>query len=186
VTAFNTLISDVNSQFDYNSTTNTAGTLSGDSTVQSLQQSLLSITNFASTSSGSSIFSSLTSLGITTNSDGTLTLNSSTLTSALQNNSAAVANFFQGDAFDGFASTLTSTLDSYTDYTSGAFTVDLKSIKAEYDDLTDQTNSLEVYLSSQQTILTAQYNAADIAIQQLPQKLKQINALLNPNSTSSS
>ena len=101
-------------------------------------------------------------------------------------NSAGVSLFFQGAARDGFAGTLSSTLSTYTDPTQGAFTVDLKSVKSEYQDLTDQTNTLELYVTSQQSILTAKYNAADIAIQQLPQKLKQLQALLNPNSNNNS
>lgn len=183
VNAYNTLYADVNNQIGYNKSTSTAGVLQSDSAIQALQSALLASTNY---SSGASTFPSLDSLGITTNSDGTLTLNQITLNSAIQTNSAAVANFFQGSAFNGFAASLSSTLNTYTDPTQGAFTVDLKSIASENQALTDQTNTLELYLSSQQTILTAQYNAADIAIQQLPQKLKQIQALLNPNQNSSS
>jgi flagellar hook-associated protein 2 len=182
VTAYNTLITDVNSQFTYNSTTNTAGTLQTDSAVQGLQTQLLDSTNF---NSGSSSYNTLNALGITTNSDGTLSLNTTLLGVAITNNSSAVTNFFQGAASNGFVASLNSVLTTYTDPTQGAFTIDLKSLSNEYDDLTTQTNTLEIYLSSQQTILTAQYNAADIAIQQLPQKLKQIQALLNPNSSSS-
>lgn len=182
VTAYNNLINDVNTTISYDKTTQTAGVLQSDSAAQGLQSALLASTNY---SASSGAYLSLDSLGISTNSDGTLTLDSTKLASAIQSNNSAVAGFFQGDAFNGFAQTLTSTLDTYTDPSQGSFTVDLKSISAEYSALTDQTNTLEVYLASQQTILTAQYNAADIAIQQLPEKLKQINALLNPNSSSS-
>jgi flagellar hook-associated protein 2 len=182
VTAYNQLISDVNTQFSYNSATNTAGALQDDSLVQSLQSDLLNASNY---NSGGSTLNTLDALGISTNADGTLALNTSTLNKAISSNPSAVASFFQGSASDGFAATLSSTLDTYTNFTGGAFTVDLQSISSENQDLTNQTNTLELYLSSQKTILTAEYNAADIAIQQLPQKLKQMQALLNPNSSSS-
>jgi flagellar hook-associated protein 2 len=182
ISAYNTLIADVNSQFTFDKSTNTAGTLQSDSAVQGLQSALLNSTNY---NSGSSTLATLDALGIGTNSDGTLTLNATTLNTAIQTNNSAIATFFQGTASNGFAASVTSALSTYTDPTQGAFTIDLKSISSENQDLTDQTNTLEVYLASQQTILTAQYNAADIAIQQLPQKLKQIQALLNPNSTNS-
>ena len=182
VSDYNTLITDVNSQISYNKATNTPGALENDSAISGLQSQLLAATNYLA-SSGSD--TTLNSLGISTNSDGTLTVDSATLTSAIQSNSSAVMQFFQGTAANGFAASLTSTLNTYTDPTQGSFTVDLKSISSENQDLTDQTNMLEVYLASQQTILTAQYNAADIAIQQLPQQLKQIQALLNPNSSTS-
>ncbi len=183
VSDYNTLISDVNSQFTYNKSTNVAGTLQQDSAVQGLQSQLLEASNYLA-SSGT--YTTLTSLGITTNSDGTLSLNSTTLDNAITTNSTAVSSFFQGTANNGFAGSLSNTLNTYTDPTEGAFTVDLQSISSENQDLTDQANTLELYLTSQQKILTAQYNAADIAIQQLPQQIKQIQALLNPNSDSSS
>lgn len=181
VSAYNALITDVNSQLSYNSSTNTAGVLQTDSAVQGLQTQLLNDTTF---SAGGSVFSTLSQLGIAVNNDGTLSVNSAALNSAIQTNSAAVASFFQGT--NGFVATVNTTLNTFTDPTQGAFTVDLQSIASEYKDLSDQIDTLELYLASQQTILTAQYNAADIAIQQLPQKLKQIQALLNPNQNSSS
>lgn len=184
ISAYNTLIEDVNSQFTYNPTTGTAGTLQSDSVVQGLQSELLDATNY---NSGGSSLSTLTSLGITTNSDGTLSLDGSTLENAIENNNAALSSFFQGsNGSGGFASTLNSTVGTYTDSTGGAFTVDLSSIASENSDLTNETDTLEVYLSSQQTLLTNEYNQADIEIQQLPQKIKQINALLNPTSNNSS
>ena len=183
VTAYNTLITDVNSQFIFDKATNTAGTLSGDSTIFGLQSALLGLTNFTG-ASGS--ITSLAQLGISTNQDGTLSLDTDTLNSAVTSNSSAVATFFQGASSNGFAASVTNTLDTYTDSTQGAFTIDLKSISSEYTDLGNQIDTLELYLTSQQTILTAKYNAADIAIQELPQQIKQIQALLNPNSNSSS
>jgi flagellar hook-associated protein 2 len=183
VNDYNTLISDLNTQIGYNSSTQTAGVLQSDSAATGLQSALLAATNY---SASSGTYTSLDSLGITTNADGTLSLDTSTLTAAVQSNSSAVASFFQGSAFNGFAASLTSSLNTYIDPNQGAFTVDLKSISAENQELTDETTTLELYLSSQQTILTAQYNAADIALQQLPQQIKQIDALLNPNSSSSS
>ncbi|MBB5056369.1 flagellar hook-associated protein 2 [Granulicella aggregans] len=182
VTAYNNLITDTNTTITYNKSTQTGGILQTDSAAQSLQSALLASTNYSATSGS---FLSLDSLGISTKSDGTLTVDTTKLTTAIQSNNSALTTFFQGTAVNGFAASLTSTLNTYTDPTQGAFTVDLQSISSENKDLTDQISTLEVYLASQQTILTAQYNAADIAIQQLPQKLKQINALLNPNSTSS-
>jgi flagellar hook-associated protein 2 len=182
VSAYNSLITDVNTAVGYNESTNTPGVLLSDSSAQGLQSALLAATNY----SGGGTFPSLSSLGINTNSDGTLSVDTTTLTSAITTNSTAVASFFQGSAFNGFANSLTSSLNTYTDPSEGAFTVDLQSISNENSELTAETNQLEVYLSAQQVTLTAQYNAADIAIQQLPEQIKQIQALLNPNQNSSS
>ncbi len=183
VSAYNTLIADVNSQFVYNSTTGTTGALSSDSTVRALQSDLLGATNY---SSGSGGLNSLASLGISTKSDGTLTVDSSTLSSAISSNLSGVTSFFQGGNANGFIASLETSLSVYTNPSQGAFTVDLTSISSENTDLTSQTSTLELYLSTVQANLTTEYNSADIALSQLPQTLKQINALLNPPSSGNS
>jgi flagellar hook-associated protein 2 len=173
----------VNTQFTFNTATDTSGALQSDSLIQGLQSELLGATSY---SSGDSTYGTLSQLGITVGSTGTLTLDSTTLTSAISADSSAVTTFFQGTDSNGFAASLMSTLYTYTDSNGGAFTVDLASIKSENTDLQDQINTLETYLASQQTILTTKYNEADAEIQDLPEELKQTNALLNPNEYSSS
>ncbi len=179
ISAYNTLIGNLNTDVAYNQSTSAAGPLQSDSAAQSFYSDLLSAVNF---SGGSGSVTSLNDLGITANNDGTLSLNTTTLQNAIQTNPTGVATFFQGatgsGGTGGFASSLTSTLSTYTDPSVGAFSVDLQSIAAENQDLTDQTNTLELYISSQQTILTQEYNNADIAIQQLPQQIQNTDALL--------
>jgi flagellar hook-associated protein 2 len=183
VSAYNTLIGDASADVAYNAASSTAGPLLADSAAQSFYSDLLSASNF---NSGSGTLNTLQALGITTSSSGTLSFNATALASALQSNPSAVASFFQGTSGNGFAATLTNTLDRYTDPSNGAFTVDLQSINAENQDLTEQTNTLETYLSSQQTLLTTQYNNADIAIQELPQEIKNTDALLGMNQSQQS
>ena len=185
VNDYNTLISDANAQFAYNSATQTDGTLSSDSAVRSFQSDLLGATNFSLSGGGS--LSSLASLGIATNQDGTLSLDPSTLSNAITNNFSGVLSFFQGTATTtGFAASLTNTLNNYTDPTQGAFTVDLSSISSENQDLTNEIDTFQTYISQQQTTLTAEYNAANIALQQLPSQIKQTQVLLGEDNTSNS
>ncbi len=181
VTAYNKLSSDLASQFSYNAATGVAGTLSTDSTVRSLQEQLLASANYSSGVSGAS---SLAALGVSTNKDGTLSVNSATLSNSIANNISGLTAFFQGQNADGFAAKLDNTLTTYTDPTQGAFTVDLSSISSQNTTLTDQTNTLERYLTTEQTRLTALYTKADIALQQLPQQIKQIQTLLGYNNAS--
>jgi flagellar hook-associated protein 2 len=181
VNAYNTVIGDVNSQYTINSNQQ-EGPLAGDSTLRMLQSSLLSA---ASYSSGSGTVSTLADLGITMNNDGTLNLDNSTLSDAIQNNFGAVQSFLQGTSSNGFASVLNGQMTALNDPTTGAFTVDLQSISNENTDLQNHINDFQVYLQSQQTLLTNEYNQADVLLQQLPQEEAQINAELGypPNST---
>src|SRR5271165_5148323 len=174
VGAYNTAIGDVNTQYSV-SATNEEGPLAGDSTVQMLQNALLSAGSY---SGGGNGISTLADLGINMNNDGTLSLDTSTLNNAVQNNFAAVQNFMQGATSNGFVTNLNNQLSTLTDPTSGAFTVDLQSISAENTDLQSQINDFQAYLNTQQTLLTAEYSQADITLQQLPQEEAQINAEL--------
>jgi flagellar hook-associated protein 2 len=182
VGAYNTAIGDVNTQYTVGAT-NEEGPLSGDSTVQMLQSMLLSAASYTGTGTG---VSTLADLGITMNNDGTLTLDSATLTNTIQNNFGAVQNFLQGASSNGFVSSLNNQLTTLTDPTSGAFTVDLQSITSENKDLQDQINNFQTYLADQKTLLTAEYSQADITLQEIPQLQAQINAELGYSPTTKS
>jgi flagellar hook-associated protein 2 len=182
VGAYNTAIGDVNTQYTVNAN-NQEGPLAGDATISMLQDSLLGAGSY---SGGGNGISTLNDLGITMNTDGTLTLDTATLTSEVQNNFAAVQNFMQGTASNGFASYLNTQLNNLTAPVTGAFTVDLQSIASENTDLQTQIDNFQTYLSTQQTLLTAEYDQADITLQQIPQEQAQINAELGyaPTTTS--
>ncbi|MGA9527474.1 MAG: flagellar filament capping protein FliD [Terriglobales bacterium] len=181
VSAYNTVIGDVNTQYTVNSS-NQEGPLAGDPVVNELQSLLLGTGSYTS---GSGSVSSLASLGISMNNDGTLTVNSSQLSDAIQNNFGAVQSFLQGTSSNGFASTLNNELNSLVDPVSGAFTVDLQSISSEKSDLQTQINNFDTYLNNQATYLTTEYNQADIALQQLPVMEKQLEAELGESTSSS-
>ena len=183
VSAYNTVVGDVNNQYAVGAN-NMEGPLAGDSTISLLQGDLLSAGAY--TNGSTSGVATLADLGITMNDDGTLTLDSATLDSAVQNNFAAVQAFMQGTSSNGFVSFLNNQMTSLTDPTSGAFTVDLQSISNENTDLQNQINNFQPYLQNEQTILTNEFNQADIALQELPTEEAQINAELgNPPSGSS-
>lgn len=187
VTDYNTLIGDLNTQFAY-TTGSGQGVLAQDPTVQGLQSDLLGALDFtATTGSGSSAATtSLASLGISVNTDGTLTVNNSTLSGALTNNYSAVQNFFQGASLNGFANSLDQQLTSFINPADGAFTVDLKSMQTEYTGLqTDITNFQNNVITPLRAQLKAEYSSAEIALQQLPVELKDVDEELGINNSSS-
>jgi len=179
VSAYNTVVGDVNTQYAV-SANNQEGPLAGDSTLSLLQSDLLSVAGY---SIGTGAVESLGDLGITMNKDGTLTVDTATLDSAIQNNFSAVQSFMQGTSSNGFVSFINNQMSSLTDPTNGAFTVDLQSISNENQDLQNQINNFQTYLQQQQVILTAEFNQADIALQQLPAEEAQINAELGNTSS---
>jgi flagellar hook-associated protein 2 len=186
---YNTAISDLNTEF-----TDTAGSgqgaLAQDPAIQNLQNTLeQAVAYTAAPASGSSTTTvpNLTSLGISVNATGTLSVDSTTLSNVLQNNFGDVQNFFQGSALNGFANALDKQLTSFTSPADGAFTVDLQSISTESSGFqTDITNFQTNVIAPLQTTLQSDFSQAEILLQQLPNEMKQIDTELGDNSNSGS
>lgn len=105
VTAYNKLISTSKSLTVYNATTGEKGALVGDSSVRSITGQVRNILTSAVTGAAGSVHS-LTEIGISLQRDGTLTLDSGKLQTALAADSQAVASLFSrmGRASDSLVS----------------------------------------------------------------------------------
>lgn len=67
----------------------------------------------------------------------------------------------------------------------GSITEGIKNLAKQYTDLQSQVSDFEsTYIASQKTVLTAMYSQAEIALQELPAEMKQIQAQLGNNSNS--
>lgn len=184
VTDYNTLINAVNSQFA--DTGSGEGVLATDPTVRNLQSELLSALGYTYVpASGSTAVSNLSSLGISVNKDGTLSLDSSTLNNALENHYGDVQSFFQGSALNGFANAMDQQLSNFSNPADGAFTVDLSSMSTQMTGLqTNITNFTTNVIDPLQTQLNNEYSQAEILLQQLPMQMKQIDEELGYNNSS--
>jgi flagellar hook-associated protein 2 len=183
VSDYNTVMSDLTSQFTFSGTSQ--GILATDSTVRDLQNSILSAINYTATSAtGTTTIPNLSALGITADHTGQLTIDSSKLQSVLKNNFSDVQNFFQGTTMNGFANAFDQQLTSFTNSSNGAFTVDLQSMNSQVSDLEDSINNFEAnYITPLKAQLQASYSKAEIALQQLPVTIKQLQAQLGYNNS---
>ena len=184
VSDYNNVITQLTSQFTFNGTSE--GVLATDSTVRSLQSSVLSaITYTYSPASGTTTVPNLTSLGISVGNDGQLSVDSSKLQNVLANNFSDVQNFFQGSALNGFANSVDQQLSTYLNPGDGAFTLDLQSLSNQTSDLQKDISNFETNrIAPLRTQLQSAYSQAEIALQQLPMEMKQLNAELGGNSSS--
>ncbi len=183
VTDYNSAVSLVNAQFTYSAATGAQGALGSDATLRSLQSTLLGLGGYSSPGSSASAVSTLGSLGITMNDDGTLSLDSGQLSQTLATNPSGVQNFFQGTALNGFAQAAQTQLEAFSSPANGTITTDLRTFTQQYNDLQTNVDNYESgYIASQRTVLTTMYSNAEIALQQLPTTLKQLQAQLGSNS----
>jgi len=177
VSAYNTVIGDINTQSAVNATTGQVGPLGTDSTLALGQGELLAAVAFSQTGNGN--INSLSDLGISFNNDGTLTVNSGSLATALQGNPAAVQAFFQGATTGNFGTNLTNTLNNIANPITGAVATDIAGLAQSQISITQQISDFQAQLATTTQQLTAQYVQVDTTLQELPELLDQINQQLN-------
>lgn len=107
---------------------------------------------------------SLAELGITTQKDGTLSIDSTTLDSALAGNYDKVAEFLAGD--DGLMGRLNAVVAPYTE-TDGVLDQRQKGLQTTITDIDKQRAALELRIEKVQARLYSQYNAMDALVGQL-------------------
>ena len=151
VTAYNNLQSTITSLSAYDASTKTAQPLTGDSTLQVLQQQLRSVLNAAQSGSGSgaNAIKTLARAGVTFQKDGTLSFDSTTLDSALSSNPNGVAALFANtNGVSGYGNQINSLVTSMTG-TNGALTAATNGINQTLTSLSSQYTALQGTINAQ-------------------------------------
>jgi flagellar hook-associated protein 2 len=182
VSAYNKVVGDINS-VEQSGSGGSSAPLLGSPVIAQLQESLTG-SLFGNTASGS--IKNITQLGISINNDGTLALDSNTLTGVLNSNLSDVAGFLQNSG--SFGQTLATALNNAgTQAPNGAiFLAQQQNSSQEAALNTDITNE-NALLATQKTQLTNELNAANQILQSIPEQLNEVNSVFdsltgfNPN-----
>jgi len=156
-------------------TSGTAGT-AGDLTVTSNILDTTNTSNAILSYTNSSDINSLTSLGISVNNDGSLTLDATSLDSVLNSDYDSVVGFFQNANSWGqsFSTMLTNAGKSSATGILALASSSNSSIESTLNADISKENSL---ISAQQSSLTTELNQANQIMQELPSELDQVNEL---------
>ncbi|PKM33663.1 MAG: flagellar cap protein FliD [Gammaproteobacteria bacterium HGW-Gammaproteobacteria-12] len=177
VTAYNALLTVTNAltkvTASEDGSTTEAGALVGDASVRSLLNSVRNALVQPSNSSGE--LSILAQLGVSTNKDGTLSIDDTKLSSALEANYGDVKAFFTGD--NGLISRLKSATESYT-ATGGLLATRTESLQGTMSQLTEQQEALDRRIDSLTISLYTKYNNMDTLVAQLTATSESILATL--------
>lgn len=177
VSAYNAVIQAVNAQFVYTQGASSQPPLLSDSTLQSVQQTLYSDVNY--TISGNSGITSLASLGINMQQDGTLQVDNTTLNAAISANSGAVQNFFQQiTGGNGFAVNFGNDLSNLTNVATGPLYLDLQGINQNQTDLQNQITQFQDNVNQEAQIWLKEYAQVNSLLQTLPLQLQQLSSQL--------
>jgi flagellar hook-associated protein 2 len=162
VDAYNSLSKTLASQTKYDDTSKTAGTLQGDSTAVGLQRQLRSA--LTGSSGASSVFSTLSSIGLEVQSDGTVKINDTKMTNALANLGELKKVFANSgvadDGTDGFAQRFR-TLGDQVLGTDGSLTTRAAGLATSLKQNETRQDEMNNRLTSTEARLRAQYTALD-------------------------
>jgi flagellar hook-associated protein 2 len=163
VSAYNTMQSSLASLGSYDSSTNTAGPMMGNPLLLGIQNELNSAL-YSIVDTGSSTYDSLASIGITTNSDGSLSLNGSTLSTALSADYSAVSQLFSSTS--GVATSLNNQITSDLG-SGGPIATTSQTLVQQENSLTQQSAQLQQQMNALSASLTQQYSSLNTLLSSL-------------------
>ncbi|MGA0586399.1 flagellar filament capping protein FliD [Dyella sp. KRB-257] len=161
VDAYNSYTKTVGTLSSYDKASGKGGILLGDAMLHSVQRTIGSV--LSGKVAGNSI-GSLASLGITRSADGTLAVDSSKLTAALDGNPAVVQDLFAGS--NGYAKRLTTALDSFT-AAGGVISTRQQSLTDSLGKLNTEQSQLDARMSVYEKQLRDQYAQLDTLMSSL-------------------
>jgi flagellar hook-associated protein 2 len=181
VTAINGVLSSIQTLTAYNPSTQVAGPLNGDATLEAFQNQLQNILGQFSNGGGS--VKSLTDLGITAGTDGTYSADDTTLANALSGSLAAVASLLGGT--NGIATQINNLVNNYTQ-PGGLLDTINQGLQTSLTNVSTQQTALAAQMAAYSARLTAEYNAMDAAVAALKQTQTYLNAEFNPSANAAS
>jgi len=159
-----------------------AATLTGDSTMRTLQAA---IRNEFNALSGNGTLKSLAQFGVTTDQDtGALSIDAKQWDKAVLTNAADINSIFSGK--NGLLARLTAATDGYAKASTGILATRSASLSDSLKDLNKQQVALDDRLTTMQDALTRKYTAMDTLVAQLRQQSNSILGTLNAISKSQS
>lgn len=179
VNAYNSYAKDVSKYASYDAKTQQAGILLGSATLRTLTSELQNgvVQTISGTSSG---YSTLMDLGITANADGTLSLNTSKLDSAISSNYSAAIT-----ALKGAGQQLGTAVNNMTG-PNGVISAKTTTINQQLTDLQNQLQTVNQQASQEQQTLLQEYNYMDTVVANLKNTSNYLTQMLSGGSGLSS
>jgi flagellar hook-associated protein 2 len=181
VTAVNGVLSSIQTLTSYDPSTQTAGPLNGNATLESFQNQLQNILGQFSNAGGA--VKSLTDLGITAGTDGTYSTDDTTLGNALSASLASVGNLLGGT--NGIATQVSNLVNDYTE-PGGLLDTINQGLQTSLTNVSTQQTALAAQMAAYSARLTTEYNAMDAAVAALKQTQTYLNAEFNPSANAAS
>ncbi|MDH4573332.1 flagellar filament capping protein FliD [Salinicola acroporae] len=183
VAAYNSFQDTADTLTSYDSDSDTAGVLLGNSTMRSIESRLRGVLSY---SGGEGEFSMLSDLGIERQLDGTLKVDDDKLADVMSNNSEAVSQFFAGiEGEGGFAASVDDTMGTILD-DDGLLKIATDGIDTSLERLSDRYTRMQTSIDATVARYRSQFAGLDSLVSQmnstsdyLTQQFNALNAQLN-------
>jgi flagellar hook-associated protein 2 len=183
VTAYNTMYAQIAKLRSYEASTQAAGPLLGDSMLRGVEDEIRrALTDPVKGATGA--YTSLASIGIARQTDGTLKLDETRFKTALTADRSTLANIFSNST-DGIAVRLSSRIDKHL-ASSGDFAARDRTLQDSLTRIKDDRAALDARMESVQARYMAQFTALDTLLAQMQQTSKYLAAQLASMPTPSS
>lgn len=164
VAAYNNLQNTAASLSAYDPSTKTGSPLTGDSTLSIIQSQMRSVMNTPQTGNA---LTTLSQIGISFQNDGTLALDTTKLTSALNNNPGAVAGLFgNANGVSGYGNQISTLVKNLTS-SNGALTTATAGINNTLKDLSNQYDETQTRIDAVIANYKTQFTQLDVIMSQM-------------------
>ncbi len=186
INAYNEVISYIDENDDYDTENNEAEPLYDETTTQSIIRRLRTIitSGISGLSADTKI---LAQVGVETNRDGTLTLDTGVLTTKLSSDYNDVKALFIYDSdtgIEGVADQMYDEVDDLTDFVDGAVTIRKEGIQTTIDDYTDEIREAEDDLDAYEQSLILKFASLESLLSTLSNQSSFLTGVFNSNSGS--
>jgi flagellar hook-associated protein 2 len=185
VTAYNAVVSNGHSVAGFGTQKASNTLLQGDHAVRSALDQLGSLMGQAVPGT-SGAYTTLDNVGVALNADGTLTLNSAKLGTALSKDPTSVERLFVTDASNGsqgIMGTFGSTVDTLTKGTGSMIQSELDGFSARMKQMSTQMAAMQVRTAAYQTLLQKQFTQMNTTLAQYKQIASSLNSASGNNSS---
>jgi flagellar hook-associated protein 2 len=180
VSDFNSLVSTITTDTQYDTTNNVGGILLGDATTQQAQESIYNMVN--SVVQGAGRYKDLADIGITVSANGettsgtTLTFDQNTFETAFATDPTAVQNLFS-DATIGLGNVISKSMNALTDPVNGSLTLQTNTINTQITQFQNQINELNSILAEKKSQLEEEFNSMESTLASLQSQGTLLSAL---------
>jgi flagellar hook-associated protein 2 len=188
VTAYNAVVTGGHTAAGYGQTAASNALLQGDSGIRSTLDQLSDIMG-EEVPGSTGAYTTMASVGINLNADGTLAFDTTQFASALAADPASVTRLFVTDSSNGstgLMSTLGSAVDSLTTPTTGAISAEIDAWTSRATDLTSRISDAQTRVTAYQTQLQTEFTQMNAMLAQYKQQSSALTSAFDSSSTSSS